>query len=29
MYSEQQKLIEDDLLPAGVFGTGQNRTDPL
>ena len=21
LYSEQQKLIEDDLLPAGVFGT--------
>ena len=27
LYSEQQKLIEDDLLPAGVFGALEGRED--
>jgi hypothetical protein len=27
LYAEQQKQIEDDILPAGVFDTGQNNTE--
>ena len=27
LYSEQQKKIEDDILPPGIFDTGQNNTE--
>ena len=27
LYAEQQKLIEDDILPPGIFDTGQNNTE--
>jgi hypothetical protein len=27
LYAEQQKTIEDDILPPGIFDTGQNNTE--
>ena len=27
LYAEQQKQIEDDILPPGIFDTGQNNTE--